>query len=240
MDTTIFEDLGLTNAEIKVYLALIDLGTSTAGPVLDKTRLQNSVVHMTLHKLVEKGFASFIKKGKIKHYQATDPKNLLKIIDDKKRILEEMLPVLLARQRPGEKQVAEIYEGFKGFKAMQYEFIKGAKKDDEYLFFSFYAKNPDDFENVYNFYNKFSMERKKLGIIDKGIVPSDIKNKLKGRNIRNLLFVDFPVLTNISVFRDKVILTPWEDSQISFLIQSRQLADSFRQYFYSIWNRYKK
>lgn len=47
MDTQILEDIGLTNAEIKVYIALLELGTSTAGPIIEKTGLQNSVVHMT-------------------------------------------------------------------------------------------------------------------------------------------------------------------------------------------------
>ena len=54
MDTKILEDIGLSNAEIKVYLTLLELGTSTAGPILEKSGLQNSVVHMTLNKLIER------------------------------------------------------------------------------------------------------------------------------------------------------------------------------------------
>lgn len=61
MNTQILEDIGLTNAEIKVYLALLELGTATAGPILEKSHLQNSVVHMTLNKLIEKGFVTFVK-----------------------------------------------------------------------------------------------------------------------------------------------------------------------------------
>ena len=63
MDISILEDIGLTNAEIKVYLALLELGSSTAGPILEKSKLQNSVVHMTLNKLIDKGFVTFIKEG---------------------------------------------------------------------------------------------------------------------------------------------------------------------------------
>ena len=68
METAILQDLGLTNAEIKIYIALLELGVATAGPIIDRTRLQNSVVHMTLHKLGDKGFVTFVKKGKIKHF----------------------------------------------------------------------------------------------------------------------------------------------------------------------------
>ena len=39
MDITILEDLGLTNAEIKIYLALLELGSTTAGPIIEKSGL---------------------------------------------------------------------------------------------------------------------------------------------------------------------------------------------------------
>ena len=39
MDTKILEDLGFTNAEIKVYLALLELGSATAGPIIEKSGL---------------------------------------------------------------------------------------------------------------------------------------------------------------------------------------------------------
>src|SRR3989338_7621296 len=80
MDTSIFEELGLTPAEIKIYLALLEQGVSTAGPILQKTGLQNSVVHLTLAKLLVKGFISFVKKGKVKQYRAADPKKILTLI----------------------------------------------------------------------------------------------------------------------------------------------------------------
>jgi len=235
METTILEDLGFTNAEIKIYLSLLELGESTAGPILDKSGLQNSVVHMTLHKLLEKGLISYVIKGKTKHYRATNPKNILKIIDEKKTQFQNILPELLSKQKTDEPQTVEIYEGFKGFKSMIQEFIKGAKKGDEYLFFSIYTKNLEDLDPVYNFYKEFDKERAKLGIITKGLAPIEIKEKFKGR--KKIKFVRFPIPTNISIFKDKVILTPWEDKQVSFLISSRQLAENYRSYFYSIYNK---
>jgi len=239
MDEQLFQEIGLTNAETKVYLALLKIGLSTAGPLLNETGLQNSTLHKTLHKLVSKGFASFNIKGKTRYYQASDPENILKFIKEKENRFESILPELKLLQKPIEKQEAEIFEGFKGFKNMLYEFIKDGQKGNEYLFFSFYTENSDDFDNVYNFYKEFEKERKKLGLIIKGLAPSKIKEKFKGRNLQNIKFVDFPIPLNISVFKNKLIFTPWEDKQISFMIHSKQLAESFRKYFYSIWNKDK-
>jgi len=240
MDISILEDLGLTNAEIKVYLALLGLGTSTAGPVLEKTGLQNSVVHMTLHKLVERGFISFVKKGKVRHYQAADPSNILKFIEEKKSRFESILPQLLAKQQKQERQEVEIFESFRGFKNMMQEFVKDGERGDEYSFFSFHTKNPENFRSVWKFYDDFDCERKRRGFITRGIVPSELKEQFRDRDQKTLLYVDFPVPTNLSIFRNKIIMTPFEDKMVCFLVHSRQLAESFRQYFYSIWNQYKK
>src|SRR3990167_7985859 len=99
MDTTILEDIGLTNAEIKTYLALLELGTATAGPIIEKSGLQSSVVHMTLNKLIDKGFVSFVREGKRNFYQASNPKNIVEYIEEKKERFERLLPELLLKQK---------------------------------------------------------------------------------------------------------------------------------------------
>jgi len=240
MDDKIFEEIGLTPAETKVYIALLKTGETNAGPLLEKTGLQNSTLHKTLHRLISKGFASFIVKGKRRFYKGADPSHILKSIDDNKRKFESIIPELITFQKPVEKQEAIVYERFKGFKTMLYELIKDGKKGDEYLFFAFYTENPDDNDNVYLFYKDFEFERKKRGIKVKGIAPESIRNKFIGRDANQVVFTDFPIPMNIGVFKDKIIFTPWEDGQVSYLVYSKQLSESFRRYFYSIWNKYKK
>ncbi|MDD9953521.1 MAG: BlaI/MecI/CopY family transcriptional regulator [Candidatus Woesearchaeota archaeon] len=235
MDTELFQEIGLTRAEAKVYVALLRTGQTSAGALLRQTGLQNSTLHKTLHKLVQKGFASYILKGKRHIYHAADPETILKFINEKQRRFEHMLPELKLLQKPVEKQEAEVFEGFKGFKNMLQEVIKDGEPGDEYLFFSFYTENPDDFDNVYAFYKEFEKERAKRGIITKGVAPSKIKEKFKGRKTKNIVFVDTSIPLNISIFKNKVILTPWEERQISFLIHSAQLAESFRKYFFTVW-----
>jgi sugar-specific transcriptional regulator TrmB len=238
MDYSILEEIGLTNAQIKVYIALLKRGTTTAGPLLDETALQNSTLHKTLNKLVKDGLASFIVKGKIRHYRAVDPSTILKIMKVRQSRFLELLPALKSLQIPTERHDVEVYEGIKGLENMLYELIKGAKRGDEFLFFAFYTKNREDLEKVFRLYVGFDKERERIGIVAKGVVPSYLKSEFlrSGRKERNVKFLDFPILLNMSVFRDRVIFTPWQDKEISFLVYSKQLAESFRQYFYSIYN----
>jgi len=176
----------------------------------------------------------------VREYSATDPNNIVKFINEKKRKFEEILPSLLERQKQISKQEAEVYRGFKGFQNMYYKMIEDSEKGDEFLFFSFYSKVSKEIEKAYNFYKlDYQKERERRKIVVKGLAPREIKQflfteKWQGKSIK---FVDFPIPVNISIFRDKVALTPWEaDAPICFLIHSQQLVDSFKQYFYSIWN----
>ena len=69
MDTKALEDIGLTQGEIKVYLALLEIGPSTAGSILEKAGIQNSVFHFCVNSLIEKGLVSYVKKNKFRVYK---------------------------------------------------------------------------------------------------------------------------------------------------------------------------
>ena len=64
MDTSTLREAGLTEGEIKVYLALLELGSSTTGPIVDKSGISRSIIYQILEKLMEKGLVSFITKEK--------------------------------------------------------------------------------------------------------------------------------------------------------------------------------
>ena len=57
MDTSALEDLGLSNAESRIYIALLESGPSKTGLIIDRTKLQSSTVYHILGSLIEKGLA---------------------------------------------------------------------------------------------------------------------------------------------------------------------------------------
>ena len=60
MDHELFKELGFTEREVKVYLALSELGSSTVGPISKKTKLQPAKVYETIDKLKEVSLRSGI------------------------------------------------------------------------------------------------------------------------------------------------------------------------------------
>ncbi|MBN1386428.1 hypothetical protein JW968_05650 [Candidatus Woesearchaeota archaeon] len=236
MDVSIFEEIGFTNAETKVYLALLELGNTTAGPVLKKTGLQNSVVHLTLKKLVGKGYVSFVLKGKRRYYQAADPKHILTSIKERERKFQSILPELeLKREMSTNLPEAEVYEGLAGFKNMIYDAVGSLKKGDEWLFFSFYSED-QKYDIVHEFYKNLDEARLQKGAIVKGLLPKHIQIRERGAKVK-LKIADFPILTNITILKDRVLFTPFGEKPISFMIKSGELSNMFINYFYEIWNK---
>jgi len=88
----ILRELGFSEREIKVYLALLKLGQTTVGPIAAKTRMQHSKVYQTLEKLIDKGLVSFVLKSKTKHFEAQDPKHILILSKKKKESLKISCP----------------------------------------------------------------------------------------------------------------------------------------------------
>ena len=88
MELKILKDIGLTDGEIKAYLALLELGKSTVGKIIEKSRVSPSKIYDVLNRLIEKGLISYIIEGKVKHFKAAPPKNVLNYIERKEEDLK--------------------------------------------------------------------------------------------------------------------------------------------------------
>ena len=74
MDTSVLWNLGLTKNEIKIYLTLLDEGSSTAGIITEKTGIHRRNVYDSIERLIEKGIVGYIVVKGRKHFEAVDPK----------------------------------------------------------------------------------------------------------------------------------------------------------------------
>ena len=238
MDVAVLEELGLTQGEGRVYLGLLELGSSKAGKVIEKSRLQSSVVHNALHSLLDKGFISYVKKGKIRVYSATDPKHFIDFIDEKKKKFEKILPQLEAKKKILEEQnEAEVYEGFKGVRNLLLEVLDGMKKRDEWLFFSADVEGIN--RKIQNFYKRLDPKRKEKEVVVKGIAPLRMEHLFTDRIRKGFMEMRFshgPILPNMSITKGKVAMFHWGDKPVGYLIKSEQLADKYANFFYATWN----
>ena len=83
---------GLTENECKLYIALLELGPSNAGLISRKSGLHRRVVYDTADMLIRKGLIGYILKNNVRLFQASDPKRVKEMIDEKERIIADIMP----------------------------------------------------------------------------------------------------------------------------------------------------
>src|SRR3989344_459723 len=122
MNTKILQEIGLTDSEIKVYLALLELGSSKKGPIVKKSGITSSKVYEVVDKLIKKGMASYVTKDGVRYFNAAPPSRIKDYLNEKEAQLKEqeielneILPSLELKQKLAERGTeAEIYRGWKG------------------------------------------------------------------------------------------------------------------------------
>ena len=240
MDTQILEDIGLTNAEIKVYLALLELGSSTAGPIIEKSGLQSSVVYLTLTKLVDRGFLSIIKQGKRRNYQATNPNHILNYLDEKKKRFEEILPQLMIRQQSS-KQSPEItsFHGIRGIRELLYELLEAGGKSHHTI------NSPDKSLMMGDaFWIEYHKKRAKNGIRAELIFNESLRSWKVSKTHYNAEIrysgEGFEPLTETIIRNDKLGIIIWTEKPVGTIIRNKVAADSYEKYFQLLWNQAKK
>ncbi len=235
MDTKILEDIGLTNAEIKVYLALLELGTASAGPILEKSGLQNSVVHMTLNKLIERGFVSFVKEGKRNSYQAANPNHIIQFIDEKKERFQEILPELLIKQKTAkEKPEIVTFKGIRGIKELLLELLD-ARGKEHHTFGS--AKESLMLGDA--FWMSYHKKRAERGITAKLLFNESLKrwcdiNKYPKAEY-HFTKKGFEPLTETIIRNDKIGLIVWTEVPMGVIIHNKVAAKSYEHFFQMMW-----
>ncbi len=238
MDATILEDLGLTQAEIKVYVALLELGSTTAGPILEKSKLQNSVVHRALNSLIEKGLISFILEGKRKIYQATDPENFYNFIEDKKKRFEQILPDLKEKQKQAKKEEqATVFRGKRGINELYNLLLNSGGK--EYNTFGGGTRVTYDvmgetwWKNLHT--KRIDKKIKCRQVFDETI--RKFGEELKKRPLTNIKFLSgkFEQLQETIIIGDYVGIAIFTENPYGILIKDKTVADGYRKQFEILW-----
>ena len=243
MDTSILEDIGLTNSEIRVYLILSEIGSSMAGPIIEKTHLQSSVVHKALKSLIEKGLVQYVIQAKVRHYKATDARQLIDYIEGKKKKLNEILPEILEKQASvKERQLAAVYEGIKGVKTAFNDILRDLKHGSQWKAFvtEDQLEQPDITEFFLQFDNKRAQKKVKALLIVNENLKSFFKKAYKESEAMTFRFTEIDIPTGLVIAGDKLMITTWGEKPSAFMITSSQVVKKYTKFFDSVWKAAEK
>ena len=240
MEERQLQKLGLLDSECKVYLALIRLGQNSAGKIARETKLNRVSVYKALQMLIDKGLVSYVIKANIKHYEATNPNIINKLIEEKENELNKLksqLPSLYELFKSTKKKVeSNIYEGVKGVKALWENWLKELDKGDEWLILG----APKSAEIFGGYFKEFNKRRAKKGVHMRLIYNEDAKELIEVRKKQPLTKIkvmpkEYITPASIEIIKDKVSVVLYEPEIILFVINSTEVAHSFKQYFELLW-----
>jgi len=238
VNTKILEEIGLTNTGVKIYLALLELGQSTTGPIIKKTNIQSSVVYHSLERLIQKGLISYAIIKNKKHFEAISPEKLINFLDEKKREIKEILPQLLSLKKESKpNQKSKTIEGIRGIKAVFEDIMQELSKNDELLILGAPKSVNEKIDGfLFDFHKRAKKKRIKIKMIANKNKKEFVKERLKF-NLYEVRFMDNNIITPAwtMIYKDKTVIMTVEEEPISFIMINQKVADSYKQYFNLIW-----
>ena len=234
--------LGLTENETKVYLALLELGSTNAGEIIKKTRLHRNIVYDNLDRLIEKGLVSFVTIKNIKHFEATSSKELKDFIEkqkeeilQKEQIANKLLPEIdKLRTSTERKQEATVFKGKKGLKTILEEITK--TKDEILVLGTGWGMR----ETLGSYYEQWHLKLRQNKIKARILLPKNRKGLFLRPFIAKYLSEKEVIPSTIAIYEDKVLNVVWGEEPIAVLIISEKVAESYKNYFEYLWKIAKK
>jgi HTH-type transcriptional regulator, sugar sensing transcriptional regulator len=229
---------GLNDKEIKIYLALLQLGRATVLSIAKKAGIKRPTAYLILESLMTQGLASKIPRKNKTLYIAENPKKLLKELEQKKREMEKIMPNLLSIYNlKADKPAVKMYEGREGVLQVYEEIFK--------------SKEVWWFGNVKSVYNNFReafevieglIKAKKMTLRDL-MGNSEFEREYARTHQRanhEIRISKFPINIDFSIFGDKIAVISLEENLYALIIEDKRITDSFRSMYELAWGMAEK
>lgn len=231
-------DIGLSEKEAKIYLALLQVDKNGVQELATRTKINRTTVYPVIESLQKKGLVSEIQDGKKVEYMAEPPERLETYVERQKVVFEEhakrlkdIIPQIKSIQREqGERPVVKYFEGRDGAISAYEEFYRFDPNVEEDGYFIF---NKDLLGTVFTWDEQQRFVDIRVG---KKLVPNSIYNYEKGdypfttpggKRVR----IDekkYPILCDISIARDRIVITTLGEKVSGFFITSKDIAETLK------------
>lgn len=233
------KDIGLTENEAKVYLALTELGNTTATPLRNKTGLHNSRVYEALSGLTKKGLVSYFLKNNVKHFAALDPEAMIRILEERRQKLESLIPQIKVLSSNSESDYrVSLYEGYKAVKQVYDQILAGLSDKDEILVLGA-AKAESHFLGK-TFFLEYTLRRVRKRINMRMIFNNDAIESAKEYAMEKytkarVLPPGTAMPSAMNIYPDRVSILILKEKPVVFQIDCTEVAKSYRTYFEFMW-----
>ena len=226
MKEEILKSLGLSDKEIKIYLANLQLGSSLVQNIANFAGLNRTSTYDFLRSLEQKGFVSYMIQSGKKFYQATQPNKLIDMLREREILVRKILPELNSLSESiGKRPNVEVYSGKEGLKSI-FENILAESKS-----FSCIAST-NHLSKCFKYYLPHFVDRRKKKRIKVRII-SDIQPLDKDAPYK---LIKKKIRTATWLYNGKIAMISLEEKEpIGILINEKNFYATHKMMFNLLW-----
>ncbi len=242
-------DFGLTEKEVKLYLALLKTGPNTIMNLARETGIKRSTTHNNVEELIKKGLVSQTNYGERRMVVAEDPGKLSFLLEQKKwdmkKLEDNMTEIVgMIKQSVPESEKStsvevKYYQGEKGFKEVCQRSIEHS--DNEVLFIT----NIDEWRKVYT--EQYGKEyyipariKKNLflkALAVRGGVETEKFKKEDTELLRETRYLpnNINFKSTLIICDDEVSIMTSGEPYTAIVLEGKDIAETFKQLFSTLW-----
>lgn len=242
MELTIFQELGLSPNEAKIYRALLEYGGSGVSTISLRAKVHRRNAYDAIQRLQHKGLVSEIYGKGETIFEAVEPGKLMELIHEKEIKLTSIMPQLRKTyQGQRETEHAYIYKGIEGVKNYLKEALSSG--EDMYILGAEGAWLDPRLETYTDWFLK-EAKRRKMKIHT--IFEADVKEIEGAAGLLATKHKFFPpkydTPSTMDIFGDFVVTYTGTypgkmiDDVSIFVMRSPELAESYRTWWKLVWD----
>lgn len=244
MDLEILKKIGLSEGELKVYKALLELGITSVNKIHEKVGMDRRNIYDILNKLIEKGLISYIEENGKRTFKLASPDKILSYIEEKKSEIDsvktevsKIIPQMNDIYRSKKQELfAEIFRGSEGMKAVWEDLLNY----DNIYWIGSGGFVPEKYPAFFEDWNKRRIKKRVKSYHLYRYEKWKIANKSWFTEAKVLPeeFSGNPVVT--VVYGNKVAQMMLGENISVFVITNQELADNYKKYYKYLWDNVAK
>lgn len=233
------EEIGLTEKEARVYIALLSDQHVGSSALIRTTKLHGQFVYAAIDRLEELGLAKHAVQNGRKKFSANPPSQLLSLVEEKRMAAQSVARELEGRFTDQSGQDFEVYRDRGAFVAHELALLEDAQKG---ITLSIIGGGGTSYIDTMG----FEMNEYEKCRVEKNIAIQYISSPAQGpylqimaQNRANFKYRLFPNLQNglvdTHIWEDKVTINTFGAPPLSFMIKSTEIAASYKAFFEALW-----
>ncbi len=233
------EQFGLEGKKADVYLAALELGSTTVIEIAKKAGIKRTTCYDILMDLIKEGLVSEIIKGKKRFFIGESPEKIQKDLQRKESLFSEILPQLRSIHNiSGIKPKTRFYEGLEGVREVYWDILKYSGE--------FVAFGSEDVVNILGekWTEDYIKVRVKKNIHVRAILPKTeyLEKEIKGRDqeqLRATKLIDikkYPFSIEIDIYGHQKVALISNKEQLAVIIESAEIFNTMKFIFELAWD----